>query len=206
MPHSLGDSGFVIIRSSSLLYKQQPQTHFFNCPKLVLILRNIVDPHKSNLRQLTKLPIKSRRRFSRACVDSPSEAETFRMVLRDGDIVIAYVFCSYSLAALPLHINSKTDGLSDNVFSSEIVTICALVARHGGSEDRQVQAIADRLVDYARQCMASKTRLSPFESRPPYCQSASSSEHLCETEEAARQGMFFRGGVRRNINIFCWID
>lgn len=59
----------------------------------------------------------------------------------------------------------QTDGLSDNVFSSEIVTLCALVARHGGSEDQQVQAIADRLVDYSRQCMKSKSRVSPFESR-----------------------------------------
>lgn len=62
----------MIIRSSTVLHKQQPQTHFFNCPK-----------------QLTKLPANSRRRFSRACVDSPSEAETFRVKLRDGDLVIA---------------------------------------------------------------------------------------------------------------------
>ncbi|KAF8228176.1 hypothetical protein L208DRAFT_1292865 [Tricholoma matsutake] len=146
---NLGDSGFVIIRSSTVLHKQQPQTHFFNCPK-----------------QLTKLPVNSRRRFSRACVDSPSEAETFRMNLRDGDIVIAY-----------------TDGLSDNVFSAEIITICALVGRHGGPEDWQVQAVADRLVDYSRQCMASKTRLSPFE------------------KEAARQGMFFRGGKPDDVTV-----
>jgi len=146
---NLGDSGFLIIRSSTILHKQQPQTHFFNCPK-----------------QLTKLPVNSRRRFSRACVDSPSEAETFRTRLRDGDIVVAY-----------------TDGLSDNVFSAEIVTICALIARHGGSEDQQVQTIADRLVDYSRQCMASKTRLSPFE------------------KEAARQGMFFRGGKLDDVTV-----
>jgi len=86
--------------------------------------------------------------------------------LRDGDLVIAY-----------------TDGLSDNVFFAEMVTICALVARHGGSEDQQVQAIADRLVDYSRQCMASKTRLSPFE------------------KEAARQGMFFRGGKPDDVTV-----
>ena len=161
----------MIIRSSTVLHKQQPQTHFFNCPKLVLFF-TYTDSQILQIkyfRQLTKLPVNSRRRFSRACVDSPSEAETFRMKLRDGDIVVAYVLFFYFLHALPLHIISKTDGLSDNVFSAEMVTICALVARHGGSEDQQVQAIADRLVDYSRQCMASKTRLSPFESRFHIC-------------------------------------
>ncbi|THH26401.1 hypothetical protein EUX98_g7789 [Antrodiella citrinella] len=29
---NLGDSGFCIIRSSTIIYEQKPQTHFFNCP------------------------------------------------------------------------------------------------------------------------------------------------------------------------------
>ncbi|KAG6818125.1 hypothetical protein H0H87_000030 [Tephrocybe sp. NHM501043] len=122
--------------------KQRAQTHFFNCPK-----------------QLTKLPASSLRRFSRACVDKPSEAETYRVKLGDGDIVIAF-----------------TDGLADNVFASEIVQICALVARRGGTEDEQVQLIADRLVHYARLCMRNVARVSPFE------------------REAARHGQYFTGG------------
>ncbi|KAF9005641.1 phosphatase 2C-like domain-containing protein [Cyathus striatus] len=146
---NLGDSGFSIIRSSSIIHRQKAQTHFFNCPK-----------------QLTKLPANAGRKFSRACVDSPSEAETYEMKLRDGDIVIAY-----------------TDGLTDNVFPLEIVTICSLVARAGGTEEQQVQAMADRMVEYARQCMKSKTRVSPFE------------------REAARQGMFFRGGKPDDVTV-----
>ncbi|KAF5380829.1 hypothetical protein D9615_003946 [Tricholomella constricta] len=146
---NLGDSGFMIIRSNSILHRQPPQTHFFNCPK-----------------QLTKLPVNSSRKFSRACVDKPSEAETFRTKLGDGDIVVAY-----------------TDGLSDNVFASEIVTICSLVSRRGGTEDQQVQSIADRLVEYARQCMNKKARVSPFE------------------REAARHGMFFRGGKPDDVTV-----
>ncbi|KAG5642190.1 hypothetical protein DXG03_003428 [Asterophora parasitica] len=121
-------------------------------------------------KQLTKLPVNSQRRYARACVDKPSEADTFRTKLGDGDIVIAYVRRHLTPLA--------TDGLSDNVFASEIVTICSLVSRRGGTEDQQVQAIADRLVEYARQCMTKKARVSPFE------------------REAARHGMFFRGGVR----------
>lgn len=146
---NLGDSGFSIFRGSTILYRQPSQTHFFNCPK-----------------QLTKLPANSGRRFSRACVDSPSEASTHQMKLRDGDIIIAY-----------------TDGLSDNVFSDEMATICLLASRAGGSEDVRVQAIADRMVDYARLCMESKDRVSPFE------------------RDAARQGMFFRGGKPDDVTV-----
>lgn len=61
-------------------------------------------------------------------------------------------------------ISSQTDGFSDNVFPSEMATIASLVARAGGTEDEQVQHMADRMVDYARQCMKKKNRFSPFES------------------------------------------
>lgn len=146
---NLGDSGFTIFRGSNMLYRQPSQTHFFNCPK-----------------QLTKLPANSGRRFPRACVDSPSEASTHQVKLRDGDIIVAY-----------------TDGLSDNVFPDDMATICLLASRAGGSEDVRVQAIADRMVHYARLCMDSKDRVSPFE------------------RDAARQGMFFRGGKPDDVTV-----
>lgn len=44
-------------------------------------------------------------------------------------------------------------------------------------EDSRVQAMADRIVDYARLCMANKKRISPFE------------------RAAAREGLYYRGGV-----------
>lgn len=46
------------------------------------------------------------------------------------------------------------------------------------SDDQLVQTIAERLVEYAMACMKKKTRASPFE------------------RAAAREGMYFRGGVR----------
>lgn len=146
---NLGDSGFTVIRSSSLLYKQPPQTHFFNCPK-----------------QLTKMPTDHHKRFPRACDDSPSEAETYQLKLRDGDLVIIY-----------------TDGLSDNVFQSEILNISSLVGRSSGSDDQQVQTLADRLVEYARDCMSQRNRPSPFE------------------RAAARQGMYFQGGKVDDVTV-----
>ncbi|KAF7313486.1 Protein phosphatase [Mycena chlorophos] len=126
---NLGDSGFSIIRSSSILYTQPVQTHFFNCPK-----------------QLTKLPPPSGRRFTRACVDSPREAETYRTQLCDGDIIVAY-----------------TDGFSDNVFMHEMIEICSHDPEAGNSDEAQAQSMADRLVIHARECMDAKSRVSPFE-------------------------------------------
>jgi len=115
------------------------------------------------LRQLTKLPPSKRRLFSRACVDAPSEADVFEVKLRDGDIVVVYVSPPFFQSNFPLTVLVQTDGFSDNVFPSEMVTICSLVARAGGPEGEQVQSMANRMVEYARQCMKSGTRVSPFE-------------------------------------------
>ncbi|KAJ4000794.1 phosphatase 2C-like domain-containing protein [Lentinula boryana] len=146
---NLGDSGYSIIRSSNVIYKEKIQTHFFNCPK-----------------QLTKLPANPGRKFARVCIDSPKEANNHSMKLRDGDIVVVY-----------------TDGFSDNVFPSEMLSICSLVGRKDVTEDEQVQSMADNLVLYARQCMMDRRRVSPFE------------------REAAREGMFFRGGVSCSVTV-----
>jgi len=117
-------------------------------------------------RQLSKLPTNRGLKFSRVCVDSPSEAETLEIKLRDGDIIVAY-----------------TDGFSDNVFQAEMLTICSRVARAGGSEDQQVQAMADRMVEYACQCMKNRNRVSPFE------------------REAWRHGMDFPGGKLDDVTV-----
>jgi hypothetical protein len=121
--------------------------------------------HIKNFRQLTKMPL-SARRFRGVVVDSPSEADTYETRLRDGDLVIAYVqnflFTTFAFTDLPF---SQTDGLSDNVFPTEVIAICSLAVRSGGSEDEQVQAMADRIVEYARQCMMNGRRVSPFESK-----------------------------------------
>jgi protein phosphatase PTC7 len=148
---NLGDSGFSILRSASLLHRQSVQTHFFNCP-----------------RQLTKMPAESklRKKFARTCMDMPESADTYECGLRDGDLVVAY-----------------TDGFSDNVFPSEMVSICSLVARSGGSEDVQVKSMADRMVEYALQCMYNTKRPSPFQ------------------RDAARHGYHFRGGKEDDVTV-----
>ena len=61
---------------------------------------------------------------------------------------------------------SQTDGLTDNVFPYELADICTVDADAGVSDDAQAQSMADRLVVHARECMAAKTRVSPFERTP----------------------------------------
>ncbi|KAJ7709909.1 phosphatase 2C-like domain-containing protein [Mycena rosella] len=72
---NLGDSGFCVIRSSSMFYNARPQTHGFNTPK-----------------QLAKLQSARGRNFgSRGSLrDMPRVAETWDTRVRDGDIVILY--------------------------------------------------------------------------------------------------------------------
>jgi protein phosphatase PTC7 len=139
---NLGDSGFLIIRSSSVIYRQPPQTHFFNCPY-----------------QLTKFP--PNMVPSTHFADRPNRAAQYETKLRDGDIIIAF-----------------TDGLSDNVFTPDIVAICSLVARSGGSEDVQAQMMANRIIEYAQVCMRERKKMTPF------------------SREALREGLYYRGGVR----------
>lgn len=80
------------------------------------------------------------------------------------------------------------------MFPAEMVTICSMVARQSqmtkrtltttgeqesveAVEDTEAQAMAERIVEYARMCMHNRKRVSPFE------------------RAAAREGMYFRGGV-----------
>jgi len=68
---NLGDSGFMVIRSSAVFHRQRAQTHFFNCPK-----------------QLAKIPPIGK--ASDEITDSPEDADTYETKLRDGDVIIAY--------------------------------------------------------------------------------------------------------------------
>jgi len=71
---NLGDSGFMIIRSSAVFHRQRAQTHFFNCPK-----------------QLAKIPSVIRNRIrGDGITDLPENADIYETKLRDGDLIIAY--------------------------------------------------------------------------------------------------------------------
>ena len=89
----------------------------------------------------------------------------------------------------------QTDGLSDNVFSHEITSICSLVSRSGGSEEAQVKLISDRIIEYARACMFNERRPSPFQSKFQYLNSTIVSSTRIFPEAAAMNGLDFTGGV-----------
>ena len=73
-----------------MIYHQEPQTHYFNCP-LCVANPNLVNSNTDLAhRQLTKVPVGDRH-FSGVCVDSPRHAATHSMKLRDGDLVVLYV-------------------------------------------------------------------------------------------------------------------
>ena len=61
--------------------------------------------------------------------------------------------------------------------SKRVLTPTGEATNEGTAEDEEVQAMAERIVDYARICMVNTKRVSPFE------------------RAAAREGMYFRGGV-----------
>ncbi|KAJ6547559.1 phosphatase 2C-like domain-containing protein [Mycena capillaripes] len=99
---NLGDSGFCIIRSSSIFYNSSPQTHYFNCPW-----------------QLAKLPpARGRNSSNRGSInDSPSMAQEYSTRLIDGDVVVAYtdgladnVFPSEILKICALVMNGTESG------------------------------------------------------------------------------------------------
>jgi len=73
--------------------------------------------------------------------------------------------------------------LSDNVFNSEITSICSLVFRSGGSEDEQVTQVSDRIIEYARACMYNDKRTSPF------------------AKAATMNGNYFAGGKLDDITL-----
>lgn len=142
---NLGDSGFIIVRSSNIIYESVYQTHYFNCPM-----------------QISKIPPN----FEGPFRDKASDGHAFEVGLRDGDLVIAY-----------------TDGLCDNVFGSEMLALCTLAGRTGGTDEQQVQAITDNLVHYARACMINDHRSGPWAQR------------------STRAGMPFEGGKLDDVTV-----
>lgn len=116
-------------------------------------------------KQMSKVPVHSRH-YGQTLSDHPRDADIYQTRLRDGDIIVVY-----------------TDGLSDNVFANEMMQICSHISRAGGDESLQVQAMADRMVQYARSCMMSITRVSPFEIA------------------AARVGDSFKGGKIDDVTV-----
>lgn len=77
----------------------------------------------------------------------------------------------------------------------EISQITSLVMRQGLNEERSAQDLADRLVEYARVCMFKKDKVSPFQSWSSPINLINIDHQSSFSVSAAREGIFFRGGV-----------
>lgn len=126
-------------------------------------------------------------------MDSPREAQTYWTQLCHGDVIVAYVRLVFLVPCVTTaHSLSQTDGLSDNVFPHELAEICSLDPEAGESDDAQAQSMADRLVIHARECMAAKSRVSPFERTPRrhYFDSVSETDRRNQGKQRGRECSF----------------
>ncbi|KAJ3329167.1 hypothetical protein HDU76_008486 [Blyttiomyces sp. JEL0837] len=118
---NIGDCGLMIIRENELIFRTEEQQHSFNFP--------------------FQLGTNSR--------DSPKDAQTYRVKVREGDLVIV-----------------GSDGIFDNVFDDEILDIVKVCV--GGKNISVVdpQIITDALLERARSVAEdSKNATSPFQTR-----------------------------------------
>ncbi|EJT96756.1 hypothetical protein DACRYDRAFT_97436 [Dacryopinax primogenitus] len=123
-------------------------------------------------KQLSKYPIHAFKKGKKPKLDDPSIAEEWECTLRHGDVVLIY-----------------TDGLSDNLFASEMLELSLLSQAYAASgiagagdelfppsspsisgpsdpdppETLQAKRLARTCVEHARQAMMDVTALTPFE-------------------------------------------
>ncbi|KAI9088336.1 phosphatase 2C-like domain-containing protein [Phlyctochytrium arcticum] len=118
---NLGDCGVLIIRDNEPIFRTEEQQHSFNFPY--------------------QLGTGSR--------DSPADAQSFRVKVEEGDIVIV-----------------GSDGMFDNVFDEDIVEIVRSVTQNKKIAHIDPQRISDALLRRARET-AEDNRFanSPFQSR-----------------------------------------
>ncbi|EDW81180.2 uncharacterized protein Dwil_GK19179 [Drosophila willistoni] len=120
---NLGDSGFLVIRNGRMLHRSEEQVHDFNAPY-----------------QLTVVP---NERFDNVYCDRPELADSTRLPLQEGDLVLL-----------------ATDGLFDNVPESLIVK--TLGKYQGVTREEDLQSAANSLVHMAKDLSISPNFESPF--------------------------------------------
>lgn len=139
---SLGDSTFLILRSSKVIHAQKAQTHYFNAP-----------------RQLSKLPRGTSSDGS--FMDLPSNADLFETKLQCV-LLLLFPLCSSPLLTwllLNRHgdiLIVATDGFSDNVWPVELEKLVSLVladaVEEKVSEAVMIQKLAHACCTFARIC------------------------------------------------------
>lgn len=109
---------------------------------------------------------------------------------------LSHTFVFPRFLSCPAFTFHQTDGLCDNVFGSEMLALCTLAGRTGGTDEQQVQAVTDNFVHYARACMINNHRSGPWARKSFSIVEVSSGTHKhFRLERSTRAGMPFEGGV-----------
>ena len=110
---NIGDSGFLVIRFKNgepyCPFKSKEQQHAFNIPYQLSRLPNQADLEilrkRGKLTEMAKLRNVLKKK-NNVCQDSPENADDYTIQLKEGDIIM-----------------SATDGVFDNLFQHEILTM-----------------------------------------------------------------------------------
>ncbi|KIY44413.1 hypothetical protein FISHEDRAFT_77610 [Fistulina hepatica ATCC 64428] len=129
-------NGYSIIRSSSVVYRQRPGQHYFNCPK-----------------QLTKEKRSTKR--VQYVVDLPMNSDLYSAKLKHGDIIIVHTD-GFSDNVFPEEMLQVTTAVTQHMESVKNDANLSI-------NDVQAQGIADHLVLTAKQYMISRRKASPFQ-------------------------------------------
>lgn len=121
---NIGDSGFLVIRFKNgepyCPYKSKEQQHSFNIPYQLSQLPTKVDleilRRRGKLSEMQKLKNVLRKK-NNVCQDSPDNADEYVVELKDGDIII-----------------SATDGVFDNLFQHEMLSIVSEFRKEYGDK------------------------------------------------------------------------
>ena len=107
----------MVIRDRKIFFKTEEQQHGFNFPY----------------------------QLGTGSQDSPTDAETYKIQLKEGDVVIM-----------------GTDGLYDNVFEDEILETVIEIGKAGPVDPKKV---TDRLLERARETAENRRACSPFQQK-----------------------------------------
>jgi serine/threonine protein phosphatase PrpC len=147
---SLGDSGIIVLRlreysrNYTVVYRSKEQQHSFNCPYQLARLPDPKDYDHLAENGLGTL-ISLLRRIKRPTHDSPFDSHIEKIVLKQGDIIIA-----------------ATDGLFDNLFDADIIKVVESIQGKFLPDEKFCKILSRELAEKAVERGWDQNYRSPF--------------------------------------------
>ncbi|CDW86953.1 UNKNOWN [Stylonychia lemnae] len=151
---NLGDSGFILIRFDMIenepyiLLKSKEQQHSFNTPFQLTRLpqHKEVEQLKSQNKQKELENLKKAMKERKFCEDSPDDSDNYQLRVREGDLLIL-----------------GTDGVFDNLFEEEILTIVKEFTSTDQVKSKQTaQRLSQLIVESAQTKSKQRNVKTPF--------------------------------------------